>query len=349
VSLDAAGNLYIGDAGNFRIRKVPPNGSLQTLVGNGKEGYSGDGGPATSAEISNPAGMAVDSAGNLYFADFVANVVRKVAPNGTISTVAGNGSPASSGDGGPAVNATLNGPFDVALDAAGNLYIADYFNCEIRKVIPAGTISTVAGIGVCGYSGDGGPATSAQLRGPVAVIVDAAGNLYISDHYNYRVRKVLADGIIITVAGSGNLGYSGDGGSAAGAALSQPFGLALDTAGNLHIADFDNNRVRVVNSQGIITTEAGNGRSGFAGDGGSATSASLNGPVGIAVDPSGNLYIGDSGNNRIRKVTLASPTNLQISPLTLSFTSSLGSRAPSPLDDLPCRRRSHVLYDVGCQ
>ncbi|HXB71804.1 MAG TPA: BACON domain-containing carbohydrate-binding protein [Candidatus Acidoferrales bacterium] len=308
VAVDSAGNLYIGDSQNSRIRKVS-GGVIDTLAGNGTFGFSGDNGPATSAQLNTPYGVAVDSSGNLYTADFGNNRIRKVA-NGVISTVAGNGTPGFSGDNGPATTAQLNQPADIAVDAAGNLYIAEQGNHRVRKV-SGGVITTVAGSGTPGFSGDDGPATGAQLNQPEGLTVDFAGNLYIADENNHRIRKV-SNGVITTVAGNGTLGFSGDNGPAASAQMALPRSLAVDSAGSLYFADFSNARIRKV-SNGVITTIAGSGNEGVSGDNGPATSALLDQPYGVAVDPAGNVYFADSGNNRIRLLT----------PSTLSCTYSL--------------------------
>ena len=230
------------------------SGIITTYAGDGTYGFSGDGGPATSAMLAAPEGVAEDTAGNLFIADSWNSNVRKVTPGGVISTVAGNGNPGYSGDGGPAASAMLNYPTGVAVDAAGNLFIADYGNDRIRMVTPSGIISTVAGNGTAGFSGDGVPANSAQLNGPTGVAVDAAGNLFIADEHNNRVREVNPGGVISTVAGNGTGGYSGDGGPATSAELYYPAGVAVDTAGNLFIADFDNQRVRMVTGVASVTT-----------------------------------------------------------------------------------------------
>jgi sugar lactone lactonase YvrE len=303
VAVDAAGNLYVADSWNHRIRKVSSSGVITTVAGNGERGFSGDGGPATSGSLNFPCGVALGAAGNMYIADYYNNRTREVSTSGTINTVAGTGAPQFYGDGGPATSASLHGPKGVALDGAGNLYIADYFNNRIRKVGLSGIISTVAGNGTQGFSGDGGPATSASLSYPAGVAVDAAGNLYIGDTYNHRIRNVTPSGNISTVAGNGTQGFSGDGGPGTGAALYQPMGVAVDTAGNLYIADYANCRIRKVTPSGTITTVAGNGSWGFSGDGGPATNGSLSGPAGLAVDAAGNLYVADTNNNRMRKVT----------------------------------------------
>ncbi len=295
VAVDSAGNVYIVDSGNKRIRKVS-NGVITTVAGNGMSGFSGDNGPAASAELNEPEGIAADSSGNLYIADWQNNRIRMVS-NGVISTVAGTGTRGFSGDGGLSTSAQLAYPQSVAVDSAGNLYIADTSNSRIRKV-SNGAIATVAGNGGFGFSGDGGPATSAQVNGPVSVAVDSAGNLYIADQPNQRIRKV-SNGVITTVVGGG--AYIGDNGPATSAQFAVA-GLAVDSAANLYIADSSNNRIRKV-SNGVITTVAGNGTQGFSGDGGPATSAQFYELGGVAVDSAGNLYIADSANCRIRKVT----------------------------------------------
>jgi uncharacterized protein (TIGR03437 family) len=293
VAVDSAGNLYIADYGNNRIRKVS-NGVIATVAGNGTRGSLGDNGPATSAQFYGPAGLAVDSLGNLYIADYGNNRIRKVS-NGVIATVAGGG--ASLGDNGPATSAQLALPYGIAVDSGGNLYVADWGNNRIRKV-SNGVITTVAGNGTRGFSGDNGLATAAQLANPQGIAVDSAGNLYIADFGNASIRKV-SNGIITTVAGNGTPGFSGDNGPATSAQLYLPYGVAVDSAGNLYIGDSGNNRIRKV-SNGVIATVAGNGTFGFSGDNGPATSAQLANPYGVAIDSAGNLYIGDSGNSRIR-------------------------------------------------
>jgi len=301
VSLDSSGNVYFAQNGNGKIRKVTASTLIiNTVAGNGTAGFSGDGGPATTAMLNFPSGVALDSSGNIYIADSLNRRIRKVTGT-TMGTIAGDGVLSYSGDGGPAISAQLNTPQAVAADTSGNFYIADTFNNVVRKVNTAGIITTIAGTGTAGYSGDGGAATSAQLNGPQGIVVDSSGNIYISDTQNARVRKI-SGGTITSVAGNGTPGYGGDGGSATSALLDVPIGLALDSANNLYIADFSNNRIRKV-SGGTITTVAGSGNGGYAGDHGPATSALLNFPIGVAVDSGGNLYIADSGNNVIREVS----------------------------------------------
>ena len=302
MAVDSAGNLYIADSGNQRIRKVDLTGTITTIAGTGEFGFSGDGGPAVEAELHSPRGVAVDSAGNLYIADSRNRRIRKVDSTGTITTIAGTGEFGFSGDGGPAVEAELRSPYGVAVDSAGNVYIADVIDQRIRKVDSTGTITTIAGTGEFGFSGDGGPAVEAELRRPYGVAVDSAGNVYIADVIDQRIRKVDSTGTITTIAGTGEFGFSGDGGPAVEAELRRPYGVAVDSAGNVYIADVSNQRIRKVDSTGTITTIAGTGEFGFSGDGGPAVEAELRRPYGVAVDSAGNLYIADTGNRRIRKI-----------------------------------------------
>jgi len=297
VALDAAGNLYITDYFNNVVRKV--SAGVITTVAGGPQGFIGDNGAPTSALLLSPMYSATGPAGEVYIVDSGHNVVRKVA-DGLITTVAGTGTPGYSGDNGAATSATLNAPAGVAVDSAGNLYISDSGNSVVRKVA-GGIIATVAGSGVANYSGDGAAATSATLNGPSGIVLDAAGNLYIADTGNNRVR-IVSNGVISTLAGNGAGAYSGDGLSATTASLFGPTDVKVDPAGNLFIADQQNNRIRMVTG-GTISTVAGNGAATFGGDSGPATSAQLNAPSGIALDSAGNLIIADTGNNVIRKVS----------------------------------------------
>jgi len=304
LAVDPLGNLYIADSENYRVRKVSPGTNvITTAVGTGVSGFSGDGGPATSAQIQSPLGLAADSQGNLYIGD--GSRVRKVLANGTILSVAGTGAFGYSGDGGPATAAQITIPSGLAVDRSGNLYILDTENNRVRKVTPDGIITTFAGTGVPGFSGDGGPAVSAQLGitdhihgiNPTGLAIDGAGNLYIADDGNVRVRKVSPDGIITTVAGSAIvLGYSGDGGLATEAQMNFPAALAADQAGNLFIAE--GTRIRKVTSTGIITTVAANG-SGISADAPGAA-VELGSPAGLAIGAQGRIYLSDPNYNKVR-------------------------------------------------
>ena len=298
LAVDSSGNLYISDSNNQRIREVA-GGNISTFVGTGNYGYNGDGEAATSAQLRTPDAIAFDASGNLLIADQNNQRVRKVS-GGLIATVAGGG---ANGDGGPVPFASLGLPQAVAKDASGNVYIADPTNNRIREVSAAGVVSTVAGTGVQGYSGDGAAATSAMLNQPQGVAVDGVGNVYIYDSNNNRIREV-SGGTITTIAGNGTCCYSGDGGTATSAQIGYGYGIAIDGSGNIYIADSNNQRIRKI-SGGNITTIAGNGSPGYSGDGvgAAATNAQLNNPRGVAVDAAGaNVYIADTNNQRIRKV-----------------------------------------------
>jgi len=305
IELDAAGNLYIAQPSHHRIRKVRPDGTIVTVAGNGLGGFSGDGGSALTASLAGPRGIAVDAAGNLYIADTINQRIRRVSSAGVITTVAGNGSAQVSGMGGPATSVSFTSPEDVAIDTAGNLYIAATPDHRILKVTTTGIISTYAGTGAAGFSGDNGPATAATMWNPSGVTTDADGNLYIADSSNRRIRKVSPTGVMTTIAGNGALSSSGDGGPPLSAAIGFPRGVALDTAGNLYIADANNALIRKVSVSGLISTAAGNGQQAFSGDGGPAKGAQLNLPFGLVRDAAGNFYVADSANNRVRKISPA--------------------------------------------
>jgi trimeric autotransporter adhesin len=285
--------------------------TINTIAGTGFGGYSGDGGQATDAELSFPAGIAMDASGDLFIADFGNTRIREINSSGIISTLAGNGSPGFSGDGGPATAAEFTNTTGVAADISGNIYFSDETNNRIRIVNSSGIINTFAGINSAGYSGDGGPATAAELFYPSGVTTDALGNVYIIDRENQCIRIVNTSGIINSIAGlpSYGAGYSGDGGPATAAEINDPYGMAVDISGNIYIADGSNNRIRIVNTSGIINTLAGIGFAGYSGDAGQATAAEINAPNGVYVDASGNVYIGDSQNNRIRIVNTSGIIN----------------------------------------
>ena len=377
VAADANGNLYIADAGDHRVRHVGPDGVIHTVAGTGTRGFSGDGGAAAAAQLDAPYGIALDAYGNLYIADLGNARVRRVAADGSISTVAGGGALAPGGvnEGAQAVQVALSAPRNLALDGAGNLYISDFSGHRVYKLNPFGALTTAAGTGVAGSSGDGGSAAGAQLAYPAGIAVDRQGSLYIADSGNHRIRKVsggtisafahaatptglaldgsgvlyVADpsagqvlkippsgaaaamnvaaqdvfvtangnlygsagvvvlqirnsGAVSTAAGGGNPGH-GDWGPALQARLNHPAGVAMDSAGNLYVADRDNHRVRRVGTDGVITPVAGTGIAGNAGDGGLGELAQLNSPGSVAVDSAGNVYIADTGNLRVRVVT----------------------------------------------
>jgi sugar lactone lactonase YvrE len=282
---------------------------ISTIAGTGSAGFSGDGSSATSAQFDAPQDVAIDASGNVYIADATNHRIRKItATTGIINTIAGTGIAGYSGDGAAATLAKFNAPIGIALDKSGNIYVADNGNNCIRKItVATGIISTIAGTGTAGFSGDGSTATSAQLYAPYDLTIDTSNNIYIADVSNNRIRKITAaTGIINTIAGTGTPGFSGDGSAATGAKLYQPFCVALDASNNLYITDASNNRIRKVTATtGVISSIAGTGAAGFSGDGGAATSASFNIPYSILVDASGNIYLTDFNNNRLRKITAA--------------------------------------------
>ena len=308
VALDLSGNLLIADTYNHSIRRVSTSGTISTLVGTGMADYSGDGGLGTAATLNTPNGLAVDSAGNIFIADTLNHAIRKLDTSGIISTVAGTGVQGYGGNTGPAINGTLNSPNGVTVDSAGNLFIADTLNNVIRKVDTSGNITTFVGNGVQGFGGDGGPGFSASFNHPAGVAKDSSGNLFIADALNNVIRKVSSGGTVSTFAGTGVAGYSGDGGPALAATFQVPIGVSLDSLGNILIADFANNVIRQLDPQGTVTTVAGNGSAGYSGEGASATGASLFGPSAVTADSSGNIFIADSNNAMVRKVTAFGPT-----------------------------------------
>jgi len=277
---------------------------ITTFAGTGTAGFSGDSGPAAQAEVNDVTGLAADANGNIYLVDQNNNRIRKVGTNGVISTFAGNGTAGYSGDSGPALQAQLNLPTGVCVaPSSGAVYVNDLSNRRVRVISPSGTITTVAGNGSAVSSGDNGPATAAGMVLPIRCAVDTSGNLYIADQGAHRIRKVDGSGNISTYAGTGAQGFSGDSGPATQATMNNPTWVMADNSGNIYVSDQFNHRVRMINTNGIITTVAGNGTPTFGGDGGPATSASLNFPGGLALDSSGSLFIVDPGNNRLRKVS----------------------------------------------
>ncbi len=374
VAVDSAGSVYVADAADNRVRKITPDGTIQTVAGTGRAGFAGDGGAASNALLSHPYGLALDSAGNLYIADLGNARVRKVSVDGVIQTVVGGGSivPGGNGDGSLAINIKLAEPRDLAAAGDGTLYVSDFGANQVYSVSPSGILTTVAGTGKAGNTGDGAAAPLAQLNAPAGLALDGAGNLYIADSGNNRVRNVFrgvisnvfnvteptgvaigssgalyvaapaffgttskttagmasafdvaldragnvyattgqfvvkfaASGAVTTIAGNGAPRYfGGDNGPAVMARLSSPAAVAVDSQGNSYIADTANHRIRKITPTGIISTIAGTSDAGAKGDGGPAALAQLNAPRSVAIDSFGNLYIADSGNNEIRKIT----------------------------------------------
>lgn len=314
LALDRDGTLYAADVCANRVLQYSHDSGWSSFAGTGVAGYSGDGGPATDAELEYVGGVMVDEDGNVYIAECGGNVVRMVTPDGIITTVSGvggmgGGNGGYSGDGGPATAAELACPTDGAVDPSGNLIIADRDNRVVRRVDGSGVIATIAGGGTRDTAGADSPAEGViatearfQPESPVQVVVDDAGNVYLADEKGHRVWKVDPSGIMTTFAGTGIAGFSGDGELATRAQLNGPYGLALDAEGNLFIGDYGNSRIRRVDPDGIITTVAGNGEVGAAGDGGRATEAQLQSPYGLVVDDGGNLYIADQENALVRVV-----------------------------------------------
>jgi sugar lactone lactonase YvrE len=315
VAIHPNGDLYIADTYNHRIRRVDGTGIITTVAGTGSFLYNGDGIPAVSANLNDPSGIAFDAAGNLYIADTDHDRIRRVdAVTGIITTVAGTGDRGYNGDNQPATLAKINSPYHITLDALGNLFIADDGNHRVRRIdANTGTITTVAGTGNAGYNGDGQPAASADLQDPRDVVTDAAGNLYIADYGNHRVRIVDPTGMIRTFAGNGVNGFSGDGGLATAASLKGPIGLGRDAAGNIYVADALDERIREVNIQtNIISTVAGNGQSGYSGDGGPAIDAAI-ADASVIFDAKGRMYIAEYGSDTVSAVDpLGLPSSITV-------------------------------------
>lgn len=306
IVFDATGNLYIGDGVNNRLRIIDTSGIVHTFAGTGTAGFFGDGGPATAALLNNAVAVIIDHVGNIYFSDFNNHRIRKVAPSGIITTIAGNGIAGNTGDGGPATDAELNLASCVATDASGNIYVSTDER-RVRKIDPSGLITDFAGTATFGYWGDGGPATDAGLKFPGGFAADALGNIYIADMQNNRIRKVDPMGIITTFAGTGTTGFSPDGTPASAAQFNYPDALYIDGLGNIYFTDINNYRVRKITPDGILHTVVGNGIMGSIGTGGPATAAEIGGACALAFDCAGNLYLTDPGNNRVSKITYDLP------------------------------------------
>jgi sugar lactone lactonase YvrE len=304
IAADNKGNVYIAMRDNNIISRIDLKGNMTTYVGTGSSGFSGDGGKATEARLNVPAGLAFDKRGNLYIADRSNNRIRKVDTRGIITTIAGTGTAGFSGDGGPATQAQLNLPSGIALDGKGNIFISDRSNNRIRVIDSSGKIRTYAGSGKDGFKGDNGPALKASIDRPFGIALDRKGNLYIADRRNNRVRKVNKQGIITTVAGDGGFFFMGDNGPAYRASVAAPTGVAVDDQGTLYIADRGNNRVRAVDSQGMISTIVGTGQQSYNGDSEVARDTNLHLPFGVAMNPEGKLLVIDRSHYRIRSVDL---------------------------------------------
>ena len=319
LALDGSGNLYVADTLNNRIRRIDAEGVITTLAGTGERGFGGDGGAATEAQFSWPTGLALDGSGNLYVADTLNHRIRRIDAEGVITTLAGTGERGFGGDGGAATEAQFSWPIGLALDGLANLYVADRSNHRIRRIDAEGVVTTLAGTGERGFGGDGGAATEAQFSWPTGLALDGSGNLYVADSGNHRIRRIDAEGVITTLAGTGERGFGGDGGAATEAQFRWPDGLALDGSSNLYVVDRSNNRIRRIDAEGVVTTLAGSGPTtylgGYSGDGGAATEAQFAWPIGLALDGSGNLYVADSGNHRIRVIRPPGERN----PVTQEF------------------------------
>jgi trimeric autotransporter adhesin len=330
------GSLHISDTKNQRVRQVA-SGSISTVAGSGTPGYLGDSGPALSARLSSPTGLAFDPAGNLYIADTGNNNVRAVNPSEVISTFAGIGTCGSGAEGEPAALTPLCGPQGAVADLAGNTYVADTGGNRVIMVDLAGNIHTVAGTGTAGDAGAGNTSWG-ELNGPTGLALDSAGNLYIADTQNHRIRMLTPGGAISTIAGAGTAGFSGDGGAAVAAELNAPSGVAVDTSGNIYVADTQNHRVRLVTTDGNIATIAGTGYGAYNGEDGAAVEMALYNPGGVTVDGQGNVYVADTGNNRVRMLSTSQtavtpPTSPQLVNVTLANAASLlaGPLAPGEI------------------
>jgi sugar lactone lactonase YvrE len=302
IAFDAAGDLYVCEAGGANVRMIDTNGTITSPIGSGAAGFSGDGGSASAARLNSTRGIAIAPDGTIYVSDSANNRVRAVS-GGVITTVAGTGGAGFAGDGGPATAAQLNQPRGLAVAPDGSLYVADSANHAVRRISTNGTITTVAGTGTAGDSGDGGPATAAAMQSPFAVAFGSAGTFYVVDRDAHRVRRITG-GVITTVAGTGTPGAAGTGGAATSAQLNGPSDVVLDTAGALYIADSSNSRVVKVDPTGLLRAIAGTGTSGSSGDGGPATNAQFQFPRALAFSPlDGTLYVSDQNAERIRVLT----------------------------------------------
>ena len=356
LTYDSNGNLFFVDGQNSVVRKIDTNGIISTIAGNGIPGYSGDGGLATDAQLYVPYGIVFDSNNNLYISEIGNNVIRKIDTNGIISTIAGNGIQGYSGDGGLATDAQLYGPFGITFDKNYNLYIGERYNNVIRKIDTNGIITTIAGNGNQGYSGDGGLATDALLYGCRSVTFNDNGDLYIADGNNHVIRKIDTNGIISTIVGNGIQGYSGDGELAINAQINYPRIVIFDNYDNFYFSESSSHVIRKVDNTGVITTVAGNGTSGYSGDGGIATNAELKAPFGMILDSKdagGNLIFCDNNNNVIRKIdNLIIDNTLNIDKLTNVNDLKIfpnPSRNYIYISGLPKRKNYYIYNTLGSE
>lgn len=346
VSATPDGGFVFAEPYTHRVRRVSANGTISTLAGSGIAGFSGDGGPATAARLNFVHAASPTPDGGMLLADTHNNRIRRVSARGTIFTVAGTGAGGYNGDSQPATAASINQPRGVAALPDGGFLIADSGNHRIRRVAPSGIITTVAGMGQAGFSGDGGPATLARLNLPFYAVTSGDGGILVADTANQRIRRISPAGTITTAAGTGAAGYGGDGGPATSAPLNNPHSLVAAPGGGFLVADTSNNRVRVVDVSGIITTLAGNGAKAFGGDSGPATSASLNQPKGVAVTAQGGVLVADEGNNRIRLVSAGAPTTTTTTSAPTSSTTV--TTAPTTTTSAPTTTTTPTSQNPAC-
>jgi gliding motility-associated-like protein len=335
--IDASGNVYVADTYNQLIRKITPAGLVSTFAGTGSAGYSD--GPGSSAQFNNPGGLAVDAAGNIFVGDQTNNVIRKITPAGVVSTFAGNGTAGATN--GTGTSASFNLPAGVAFDAQGNLYVAERNNNIIRKITPAGVVSTFAGSGAVGSAN--GTGIAASFNGPSGVAVDASGNVFVADQYNYLIRKITAAGVVTTLAGSGLLGATN--GLATSASFNKPFGVAVDQAGNVYVADEFNQIVREITPAGYVNTLAGSGAIG--GVNGIGTNASFYYPAGLVSDGNGTLYVTETGGDRIRKLITTGYVIDKALPAGLAFSPATGIISGTPTTTSPATNYTVTAYNAA--